>query len=105
MAYLIHHNGKPVQKIKTAWLSALRRAGITRRIRPYDLRHAFATELIAGGVDIGTVANLMGHSSPTMILNHYQYVMDGQKRAAVEALPNLQHVPRDMCPKKKALTS
>lgn len=73
MAYLIHHNGKPVQKIKTAWLSALRRAGITRRIRPYDLRHAFATELIAGGVDIGTVANLMGHSSPTMIL------MRGQK--------------------------
>ena len=64
-----------------------------------------ATELIAGGVDIGTVAKLMGHSSPTMLLHHYQYVMDEQKRAAVEALPNLQYVPKDMCPKKKALTS
>ncbi|WP_297217483.1 site-specific integrase [uncultured Desulfovibrio sp.] len=102
--YLIHHNGKPVGSIKTAWAQALRRAGITRRIRPYDLRHFFATELIAGGVDIGTVAKLMGHSSPAMILMHYQYVMDGQKRAAVEALPELAHVPKSMCPKEKALT-
>lgn len=46
----------------------------------------------------------MGHSTPTMILNHYQYVMDSQKRAAVEALPELFHVPNSMCPKKKALT-
>lgn len=51
------------------------------------------------------MAKLMGHSSPTMLLNHYQYVMDEQKRAAVEALPNLQYVPKDMCPEKKALTS
>lgn len=103
-AYLIHHNGKPVESIKRAWSQALRRAGITRRIRPYDLRHAFATELIAGGVDIGTVAKLMGHSSPTMILTHYQYVMDGQKRAAVESLPDFVHVPKSMCPKKEAAT-
>lgn len=103
-AYLIHHNGKPVESIKRAWSQALQRAGITRRIRPYDLRHAFATELIAGGVDIGTVAKLMGHSSPTMILTHYQYVMDGQKRDAVESLPDFVHVPRSMCPKKEAAT-
>ena len=102
--YLINHKGRQVSKIKTAWFAALRRAGITRRIRPYDLRHAFATELIAGGIDIGTVAKLMGHSSPAMILMHYQYVMDGQKRAAVEALPDLAHVPKAMCPKGKALT-
>ncbi|WP_299396024.1 site-specific integrase [uncultured Desulfovibrio sp.] len=102
--YLVNYKGKPVQKIKTAWLAALRRAGISRRIRPYDLRHAFATELIAGGVDIGTVAKLMGHSSPTMLLHHYQYVMDAQKRAAVEALPELHYVPKVMCPKSKALT-
>ena len=102
--YLVHHRGIPVQNVKTAWFATLRRAGITRRIRPYDLRHAFATELIAGGVDIGTVAKLMGHSSPTMLLTHYQYVMDGQKRAAVEALPELPYVPKSMCPKNKALT-
>lgn len=99
--YLIHYNGRKVSSIKTAWRRTLQRAGIRRRIRPYDLRHAFATELIAGGVDIGTVAKLMGHSSPAMILSHYQYVMDSQKRAAVEALPEIRNVPNLMCPKQE----
>lgn len=97
--YLIHFHGKPVKKIQTAWEITLQRAGISRRIRPYDLRHAFATNLIAGGVDIGTVAKLMGHSTPTMVLTHYQYVMDSQKRAAIEALPEIGNVPNIMCPK------
>ena len=80
-----------------AWKGALKRAGITRRIRLYDLRHAFATEAIAGGADIGTVANLMGHSSATMILKHYQYVTDKQKLTAIEALPEPVYVPKPMC--------
>ena len=88
--YLVSYEGRRLsQRIDKAWRHALRRAGITRRIRPYDLRHAFATELIAAGVDVGTVAKLMGHSTPTMLLTHYQYVMDTQKRAAVEALPDI----------------
>ena len=104
-AHLINFKGRRLSTIKTAWGHALRRAGITRRIRPYDLRHAFATDLIAGGVDIGTVSKLMGHNSPAMILTHYQFVMDRQKRAAVEALPEIEYVPKAMCPKKKAPTA
>ena len=74
--HIINYMGKPVASIKRAWANTLQKAGITRRIRPYDLRHAFATELIAQGVDIGTVAKLMGHSSPNMIYQHYQYMLD-----------------------------
>ncbi|MDE7065230.1 MAG: tyrosine-type recombinase/integrase [Desulfovibrionaceae bacterium] len=102
MEYLIHHNGKPVKSIKNAWNSTLKRTGITRHIRPYDLRHEFATELIAQGIDIGTVAKLMGHSSPAMLLNHYQFVMDSQKRAAVESLPDLGACAHVHVPKRKA---
>lgn len=104
-SHLINYKGKPLSTIKTGWKRALNRAGITRRIRPYDLRHAFATDLIAGGVDIGTVSRLMGHNSPSMLWNHYQYVMDKQKRAAVETLPGIQYVPKEMCPKTKAPTA
>ena len=64
-----------------------------------DLRHAFGTEMVAAGVDVGTVASLMGHSNPTMLLTHYQYVMDKQKRAAVEALPSISNVPKLHVPK------
>ena len=87
--HVIHFNGKPVSSIKRSWATALRNAGITRNIRPYDLRHFFGSEAIAAGVDIGTVAKLMGHSSPIMLLKHYQHVADLQKKKAVEALPDL----------------
>lgn len=102
--YVIHFKGKPVTVTRHAWNLAMQRAGIKRRIRPYDLRHSFGSELVAAGVDIGTVAKLMGHSSPLMFLKHYQHVADKQKRDAVEALPNVPFVcPAQYAPKKEAL--
>lgn len=61
-------------------------------MRPYGLHHAFTTELIAAGADIGAVAKLMGYSAPVMILNHYQYAMDAQRRNAIEHLPEIPYV-------------
>ncbi len=89
MEYVINFKGKRVESIKHSWDTTLKKAGITRRIRPYDLRHAFATELVSSGVDVGTVAKLMGHSNPMMLLSHYAFVMDSQKKAAVDNLPDL----------------
>ena len=97
--YVVHFNGKKINSIKTAWKTILKNAEIDRRIRPYDLRHAFATQLIAGGIDYGTVARLMGHSSPQMVLMHYQHVSTIQKRKAVDALPDITCVP-NLCAKK-----
>lgn len=95
---VVHYRGSPVRGIKTAWRATLRRAGIQRHIRPYDLRHGFATQLIAGGADVGTVATLMGHASPVMTLRHYQHVLTRQKREAIAALPPLPEcVQIDVC--------
>ena len=44
---------------------------------------------IAAGIDIGAVADIMG-KDPKMLLEHYQQVADKQKRAAGEALPEIQ---------------
>lgn len=100
MEYVIHFRGKPVRVIRTAWAQALKRAGITRRIRPYDLRHAFATEALAAGADIRTIAELMGHADVTMILRHYQHVLDRQKKAAVEAVPDILICAQENVPKQ-----
>ena len=78
-----------MRSICRAWHTALERADIVRRIRPYDLRHAFATYALAGSADIGSVARLMGHTDASMILKTYQHVQDAQKRAAVEATPDI----------------
>lgn len=54
---------------------------------------------IRRGVDVGTVANLMGHDNPNMLLTHCQHVLDKQKTAAVEALPDLGPCVRGHVPK------
>ncbi|WP_300922238.1 tyrosine-type recombinase/integrase, partial [uncultured Desulfovibrio sp.] len=87
IAYVVSYKGEPVTHIRHAWQCALKRAGITRHIRPYDLRHGFATEAIAAGADYGTVAALMGHKSPMMVLKHYQHVKNAQKVTVMEKMP------------------
>lgn len=68
------------------WKKLLKKAGITRRVRPYDLRHAFATNALRKGIDIGTVAKLMGHTNTNMIVKYYQHVGVSDKLNALEKL-------------------
>ncbi|MBI3464897.1 MAG: tyrosine-type recombinase/integrase [Planctomycetes bacterium] len=42
---------------------------------PYAIRHTFATEAILNGVDVITIARLMGHSDLAMLNRIYQHVM------------------------------
>lgn len=96
---VIHYRGNPVGSVKKAWANALRDAGITRRIRLYDLRHAFATYALEGKADLKAVAEIMGHSDTRMIHKHYQHVLNSQRRAAIDSLPSLKsglisgHIP------------
>ncbi|BDR54834.1 tyrosine recombinase XerD [Bombiscardovia apis] len=66
-ALFLNKRGKRLSR-QSVWLvvqTAAERAGITHPVHPHTLRHSFATHLIAGGADVRTVQELLGHASVT----------------------------------------
>lgn len=52
----------------------------------HSLRHTFATRLLENGIDIKTISELLGHSSPTITLNRYVHTNIKNKRKAIEII-------------------
>ena len=84
--HIIHYNGKPIKAIKSAWKRTLERAKITRRIRPYDLRHNFITLALEDGADMKALSEIVG-SRPETIMKYYQHVSKKLHRQTVEKVP------------------
>jgi len=63
----------------------LERAGL-RRIRIHDLRHTYASRLIANGESLAYVRDQMGHSSIQVTVDIYGHLVPGSNRQAVERL-------------------
>ncbi|HEV8558288.1 MAG TPA: site-specific integrase [Actinophytocola sp.] len=72
------------------WKPALAAAGITRRIRFHDLRHAHASWLVAGGADLQTVRERLGHAS-LRATEKYLHSLPGTDYGAIEALARIRH--------------
>ena len=71
--------------VKTAWKTALTRAGL-RHVRFHDLRHTFNTRLLEAGVLQEVRKALMGHTSGAGVHGQYTHVELPLKRNAIAAL-------------------
>lgn len=58
------------QHFRNAWTKAATAAEYPG-LRFHDLRHTFASTLVRAGVPIPTVAKLLGHTTPQMVLTRY----------------------------------
>lgn len=74
----------PVPEFKTAWGKVVTRAALPA-FRFHDLRHDFASQLVARGVDLNTVRELLGHADITMTLR-YAHLAPEHLAAAVNKL-------------------
>ena len=87
--YLIEFKGKPVITCKTTFRNTVKKAGITYPVRLYDLRHLFASTILANGGDLKAVSKLLGHASTIMTANTYYHELKGEKAAALSRKPVL----------------
>ena len=75
---------------QSAWLvirAAAERAGITAEVSPHTLRHSFATHLLAGGADVRTVQEMLGHASVTTTQIYTQVTADTLREHYLDAHP------------------
>jgi integrase len=83
---------QPLKDIRGSWATALRAAKI-EYFWIYNLRHTFASRLSAAGVSDLFVAQMIGHSSPS-IVQTYAKAIDEHKRDAMRKLESLRPQPQ-----------
>jgi integrase len=95
--YVFPNMRKPdrhLTQIRKSWANALKLAGIPY-FWLYNLRHTFASRLSAAGVSDLFVAQMIGHSSPS-IVQTYAKAIDEHKRDAIRRLESLRPVPQPL---------
>lgn len=85
--------------LKRAFTSLCSIANV-EEFRFHDLRHSAATRMVASGVDIVTVKEVLGHSEITTTMR-YSHSGEAQKANAVEALARFSQENKKVIPLKR----
>ena len=87
-------SGGPVRRnnFGERWADAKERAGLTRPLKFHDLRHRYASVLIAEKADPLTLKTLMGHHSIEQTYDTYGHLFPSQVERAAQAIAN--HITR-----------
>lgn len=87
VVWVVHNGGRRIRSMYNAWHRACHRAGVT--MRPYDIRHIAASEMLSHGADLSAVAAQLGHSSAATTGAIYAHVVPGAQARAALMMPVL----------------
>ena len=94
--YVIQFRGDRIKsQVSTSWREAKEKAGITKLIRLYDIRHFYITHALKGGANILDLAQRVGHQGPEMITRVYAHLVDDMSEKKALAIPELIERPFD----------
>jgi site-specific recombinase XerD len=86
-----HPHGGPLEPITLHrdYKRTLNGARLPVKTRFHDLRHSAASLLLAEGVQLRVIMELLGHSSIALTANTYSHVMPAAMRATAETMEAL----------------
>lgn len=73
------------RNLQRAWERTLKRANVRYR-KFHNIRHTYASKLLANGVDIKTISTLLGHSNISITADTYIHVVAETKADAVSKI-------------------
>jgi integrase len=83
ISHIIHYHGAPIAKMKRAWATVVKEAGLGKDVTPHTLRHTCATWALWKGKTIWEVAGLIGADASTVerTYGHHRTEQLEEKRA------------------------
>ena len=97
----LNHRGGPLTRFGVRYILAKRLANVRasaptlgrKRLHPHSMRHSTAVALLKAGVDLSTISQWLGHSSPTSTARYASIDLD-MKREAIERLKPASAAPK-----------
>jgi integrase len=71
--------------LRRVWHKVQDQAQVRRRT-PHDLRHSWASHMLASGADLAYVSNQLGHANPSITLRIYSHWVPGTRRITTSIL-------------------
>ena len=84
-AYVIEFEGRPILRLRRAWTTARKGAGLGEEITPHVLRHTFATWAVMDGLPFGKVAKALG-TTERVVEDVYGHLSPEHVRGVVESV-------------------
>lgn len=83
-----NEDGSPIHYtnfLRRVWHKVQDKAQVRRRT-PHDLRHTWASHMLAGGADLAYVSAQLGHANPSITLRIYSHWVPGTRRITTSIL-------------------